>query len=315
MKQFLSFIFLLLAANLSAQNPFEREILQSKYTIDSLVATEKKLMLQKEEAIHQLLSEGKITKEQSVKMLKEIKEVWQHNIQVHSYKEGLRLSTLIQKKATEIKLDTLLRSSNLDSVMTIDERNQYYQKIQAIDSLPKNSLKEEAKTNINISFGVGMRAAVNSSTRIHSAKRLYLQYGFSVVGESLNIKHNKYFVLDNEVTKLVPYERSLDVSRLRTSYFTLIAGVEKKFPSKIRIGAGGYFGSLINAKQRVKYGEGDKDYDVWLKHDIKANPLTYGLSAHIGYGIVALYAKYSLAPLFKNSPDNTYPFVIGLKFW
>mgnify|MGYP000993519892 FL=1 len=60
MKQFLSFIFLLLAANLSAQNPFEREILQSKYTIDSLVATEKKLMLQKEEAIHQLLSEGKI---------------------------------------------------------------------------------------------------------------------------------------------------------------------------------------------------------------------------------------------------------------
>ena len=192
-----------------------------------------------------------------------------------------------------------------------------------------SSLKEEAKTNINISFGVGMRAAVNSnfkpatsvelafiaSTRIHSAKRLYLQYGFSVVGESLNIKNNKYFVLDNEVTKLVPYERSLDVSRLRTSYFTLIAGVEKKFPSKIRIGAGGYFGSLINAKQRVKYGEGDKDYDVWLKHDIKANPLTYGLSAHIGYGIVALYAKYSLAPLFKNSPDNTYPFVIGLKFW
>ena len=138
MKQFLSFIFLLLAANLSAQNPFEREILQSKYTIDSLVATEKKLMLQKEEAIHQLLSEGKITKEQSVKMLKEIKEVWQHNVQVHSYKEGLRLSTLIQKKATEIKLDTLLHSSNLDSVMTVDERNQYYQKIQAIDSLPEN---------------------------------------------------------------------------------------------------------------------------------------------------------------------------------
>ena len=34
MKQFLSFIFLLLAANLLAQNPFEREILQSKYTID-----------------------------------------------------------------------------------------------------------------------------------------------------------------------------------------------------------------------------------------------------------------------------------------
>ena len=329
MKQFLSFIFLLLAANLSAQNPFEREILQSKYTIDSLVATEKKLMLQKEEAIHQLLSEGKITKDQSVKMLKEIKEVWQHNVQVHSYKEGLRLSTLIQKKATEIKLDTLLRSSNLNSVMTVDERNLYYQKIQAIDSLPENSLKEEAKTNINISFGVGMRAAINSNfkpatsvelafianTRIHSAKRLYLQYGFSVVGESLNIKNNKYFVLDNEVTKLVPYERSLDVSRLRTSYFTLIAGVEKKFPSKIRIGAGGYFGSLINAKQRVKYGEGDKDYDVWLKHDIKATPLTYGLSAHIGYGIVALYAKYSLAPLFKNSPDNTYPFVIGLKFW
>jgi len=42
MKQFLSFIFLLLAANLLAQNPFEREILQSKYTIDSLVDTETK---------------------------------------------------------------------------------------------------------------------------------------------------------------------------------------------------------------------------------------------------------------------------------
>ncbi|GJH39981.1 hypothetical protein RCZ04_05310 [Capnocytophaga sp. HP1101] len=331
MKQLLSFVMLLSALNLLAQNPFEKEILQSKYAIDSIVATEKLLLYKKETAIQQLLTDNRITKEQSTKMLKELNDAVKLSIQQKTYKEGLRLSALIQQKAPEFKIDTLQKTSILDTLMPTEAKESYKETVKLLDSLPETSLKREAKTSINLGLGLGLRAATDGkgnfnpatsvelafifNTRVHATKRLYLQYGFSAVGEGLNIKGDKYFTLENDKSTLTPYGRSLDVSRLRTGYFTGIVGVERKFPSKIRIGAGGYFGAIISAKQRIKYKEGDNDYDIWLKHDVKVNPITYGVSAHIGYGIIALYAKYSLAPLFKDSPTNVHPFVIGLKLW
>jgi len=331
MKQLLSLIAFLSVSALLAQNPFEKEILQSKYTIDSIVATEKLLFYKREAAVQQSLKEGKITKEQSAKMLKEIKEASELSTKQKTYKEGLRLSALIQQKATELSMDTLQKNATLDSLISTEPKENYIQTVQQLDSLPKPSLNEKLKTSINLGFGFGIRAAIDGkgkfspassvelaftlNTRVHATKRLYLQYGFLVAGEGLDIKGDKYFTLDNDVPKLTPYGRSLNVSRLRSNYFTGIVGVEKKFPSKIRIGAGGYFGTITSARQRIKYKEGDNEYDIWLKHDVKVNPITYGVSAHIGYGIIALYAKYSLAPLFKNSPNNVHPFVIGIKFW
>ena len=105
MKQLLSLIAFLSVSALLAQNPFEKEILQSKYTIDSIVATEKLLFYKREAAVQQSLKEGKITKEQSAKMLKEIKEASELSTKQKTYKEGLRLSALIQQKATELSLD------------------------------------------------------------------------------------------------------------------------------------------------------------------------------------------------------------------
>jgi len=331
MKQLLSLVLLFAAASLWGQNPFKEEISQTKNTIDSLIATENMQMYKSERAVASLLKEKKITKEQSKQMIEMIRQTKERNTQQHFYKENLKLAALLQQKAAEKPVDTL-PSSSIDSLLAaMGLKDSYEQKIQSMEPSHKKFSEEKRKTDFNIAFALGMRAAVNGKgvfnpstsveiaaildTPLRKSNSLSLQYGLVFLSDRLAIKGDHYFTLDNQVPKLTPYPHSLEVSRLRTDYLTLYAGLQREFASEIRVGAGGYFGFLTLADQKIKYKEGKDRYEVLHKHDIKANPITYGLSAHIGYGALALYVKYNFAPLFKNTPNDIQTFVVGLKLW
>jgi hypothetical protein len=330
MKHLLSVMALLLTANLWGQNPFEKEILRTKYTIDSLVASERMLMYKKEKAVKALLEEKKITEEQSKLMLKEIKAAWKHNSQLHSYKEGLRLAKLIKQKATGIQIDTLPATS-LDSLMVASQLKETYdQKLKATDTLQKAHIKKDDLLRINLRVALGIQQATNAnsyfktgveselgitlSSRLNPEKRLFFVYGLVWQNNTFSLKNNNYLVPEGKDVKLTPYTLPLKSAKLRVNYLTLPLELQKRYNSNFRIGVGAYVGLLIDVNQKLKYTEADDNYKLFVRNNLNVNKLTYGLSAEIGYGSISLYAKYSLSPLFQNSPANVHPFSIGIKF-
>ena len=91
--------------------------------------------------------------------------------------------------------------------------------------------------------------------------------------------------------------------------------MQKKIRRESHIGIGCYFGGLIDATQKIKYEENDEDYKLVLRNNLKPNRATYGVSAQIGYGGLAIYAKYSLAPLLQHTPTEIHPLSIGVSFY
>lgn len=330
MKSLLSIITLLFTANLLAQNPFEKEIQKAKYAIDSLVAAERMQMYNKEKAVNALLEEKKITEEQSKQMLKEIKAACKHNSQLHTYKEGLRLAELIKKKSAEMQIDTLA-SSSLDSLMIKSAVKQTYdQKLKDIDTLKNKHIEKDDFLKVNIRLALGMQQATNADTyfktgletdlgiefisRLNPQKRLLFIYGLVWQSNRFNLKDNNYLVPQGNDVKAIPYAQPLKSTKLRVNYLILPFELRKKYNLGISIGVGAYLGALIDANQKLKYTEGDDTYKLFVRNNLKVNRLTYGLSAQIGYGKINLYAKYSLSPLFQNSPTNIHPFSVGIKF-
>ena len=70
----------------------------------------------------------------------------------------------------------------------------------------------------------------------------------------------------------------------------------------------------IGDSQKIKYNNGGDTYKTVMRNDLNVSPFIYGLSAHLGYKSFSIYARYSLAPLFRNNPVNEYPFSIGMRF-
>ena len=157
---------------------------------------------------------------------------------------------------------------------------------------------------------------------------LHLTYGTSLLVNTLRMKGNTYYVIDDNITKIMPYPKEVTLSKFKTHYmivplnleFDFTKPVEKKgktyypFAESFRFGVGGYVGVLWTAKQKIKYNEqGGKVKDVAFKN-FNVNELIYGVSAHIGYKSCLLYARYNLVPLFKSNPINEYPYSIGIRF-
>ncbi len=80
------------------------------------------------------------------------------------------------------------------------------------------------------------------------------------------------------------------------------------------ISAGGYIG--LRTCQRIKYyyDINGKTSKIKTEIDNMFTPITYGLSAKIGFKSLEFFADYSLVPLFKN-PDNPvlYPVSFGIR--
>ena len=332
MKQIVSLIALCLAPHLWAQTPFENIIQKSKNTFDSLKLAEDNQMYYKLKLLRYLFDKEKITSEQYDKMAKEIREANEQHILLHYYKQALQLNSELQQKNSQIAIDTVPKTTTLDSLITDElkavyeeEKRQFYMnrrrynddKYSKIYPRPYMAMglqtatgdSNHLKPHLHTDLGLGLIA------RISKKQRLFFSTGLVWQNNRFEIKGDNYFVTENEITRLMPYEKPLKSSKLRLHYLIIPIELQKKIRRESHIGIGCYFGGLIDATQKIKYEENDEDYKLVLRNNLKPNRATYGVSAQIGYGGFAIYAKYSLAPLFQNSPTEIHPLSIGLSFY
>ncbi|MFT4612695.1 MAG: hypothetical protein ACJA1H_000652 [Glaciecola sp.] len=155
-----------------------------------------------------------------------------------------------------------------------------------------------------------------------------INYGFSFQWNKLNIKDNRYFVQDGNVTTLQEFPVDLKKSQFRVT--NLVVPVHFEFgPSKkrdykdrlryttdnhFRIGIGGYGGVRLSAQHKLKFEENGDNVKDKIRKNYNTSNFVYGLSAYVGVGDISLYAKYDLNPLFKDQEFDQHNLSLGLRF-
>ena len=159
---------------------------------------------------------------------------------------------------------------------------------------------------------------VNHKTRVFkNSSLLYVNYGFSVMYNTLRPKQDQYFVVDDNATALQTHTMDLDKSKFKNVQLVVPVMLELDFSKpkssnkdnniryrtnkSVRIGAGGFVGVNLKTKQILKYEENDIKVKDRQKGDFNVNNFVYGLSTFIGYKDTSFYVKYNLNELFKNS--------------
>lgn len=172
-------------------------------------------------------------------------------------------------------------------------------------------------------IGVALRTRLLKNSNI-----LRLVYGISYQQNLFTAKGNRYFVNNNGVTELQEFSYDLrKKSYLRMDNFIvpihLEIGPGKKKVYKdyfrydtsdsFKAGIGGFAGYNIGAMQRLKYEiDGQKQIEK-LRTDYNLTRFVYGLSTYVGYGPLALYAKYDLNPVFSSSAVKDHNIAFALR--
>jgi hypothetical protein len=156
-----------------------------------------------------------------------------------------------------------------------------------------------------------------------------INYGFSFQWNKLDIKNNQYFVQNGDETIL--QEFPLDIKKAKFRVTNLVLPVHFEFgPSKKRdytdrlrfdtddsfkIGLGGYGGVRLATLQKLVYEdeEGDR-VRTKEKRNFNTSNFVYGLSGYIGFGDLAIYAKYDLSPLFQDQVFDQNNISLGLRW-
>ena len=343
MKSYLFLALLFTIGGASAQKNYYQQIEQSKKVIDSIVKTEKKALSIELKTLDEQFADKKISEEQLQTLKKEATNQSKIRIADKTKEETDKLSELVRQQLlshdTEPtpptsshepciikRIDSWL-SATSDSLSKPQRTTSYpvyslgFHNLKQGNHFSNNYFRTNYSNSLEIGFLMNTRLLKNNNL-------LHLTYGTSLLVNTLRMKGNTYYVIDDNITKIMPYPKEVTLSKFKTHYmivplnleFDFTKPVEKKgktyypFAESFRFGVGGYIGVLWTAKQKIKYNEqGGKVKDVAFKN-FNVNELIYGVSAHIGYKSCLLYARYNLVPLFKSNPINEYPYSIGIRF-
>lgn len=140
----------------------------------------------------------------------------------------------------------------------------------------------------------------------------------------LGITFNNYHFSQNIV--LLPGQNSVSAvqdtvndfikNRLRVVYATLpiIFEVQTGEKTDLHFGAGMIMGLKIGSHTKQEYKTGDVKFRDRTYDDFNLNPFKADATVEIGWGIINLYANYSILPLFKTSKSpELYPLTFGIK--
>ena len=172
---------------------------------------------------------------------------------------------------------------------------------------------------------------LSGKTRVFKASSLwYVDYGFSVMYNSLSPKQNQYYVANGTSTSLQEHALNLNKSKFKNVQFVFPMFLELDFSKPkmdkeqgniryrinrgLRIGAGGFAGVRIKTKQILKYKQDGKRRRDVQKGDFNTNNFVYGLNAFIGYRDTSFYVKYDLNTLFRSNVNVKNNVSFGVRF-
>ncbi|WP_274475171.1 hypothetical protein [Mangrovimonas aestuarii] len=163
---------------------------------------------------------------------------------------------------------------------------------------------------------------------LDNSNAIRIKYGVSLQWNKLNIKDNQYFVEENDIVTLQPFEYDLDKAKFRMTNLVFPVhfefGPSKKIEKenyfrysthkKFKIGIGGYAGFNVETLQKLKYEkDGDKTKDK-IHRNYNTTDFVYGLSGYLAFGSVGVYVKYDLSPIFRDQPIEQNNISVGLRF-
>lgn len=329
----------LVATKLTAQETFSERVDAISKNMEAITKMQRDSLKIEVEQVNQQLQAGTITAAQADVRKKELADIRAKNIEQKVGEEQKKLEQLVNDKV-EGKIAPEPKKSRFsfdydkgDSKK--DTLKQYSYKrttSQFVFALGVNRLVEDDKINHDdfkdrsdfYEWGISFNSRLFKNNNL-----LHVKYGLSLQYNNLRPDNNKKFVTTADgKTELMDSGLDLKVSRLR--YVNLVVPVHLEFdftPKKVngettyfpshesfRIGFGGYAGVNVKEKQILKYTENDHKVKHKEKGDFNVNDFTYGLSAYVGYGPVALYAKYDLQPVFDNNAIDANNLSMGVRF-
>jgi hypothetical protein len=146
----------------------------------------------------------------------------------------------------------------------------------------------------------------------------FANVGLSYVFNSIRWKGNEY-LLDRDVPTFTPSPQDLRRNDFENGYITLTAGLayiqSKKRGLLFEVNAFAGYNVHSNNTIRFKTPEnGRAIHTTYGKYGV--NDFSYGLTAAIGLKNFAIYSRYDLSTLFRNSAGfEGQPFSIGVRFF
>jgi hypothetical protein len=161
----------------------------------------------------------------------------------------------------------------------------------------------------------------------------FTQYSFPVIKDraglvtGMGIEWSNYHFANNNTIikggnpgKIVADTLNFDLikNRFQTTYLTvpLMAEIQlfgKERKDRLYLSAGIIAGIKLFSNTKIKYYEGNSKQKSKIKGDYYLNPLRYGLTAHVGYKMLELYANYYITPLFiEKRGSELHPVAAGL---
>ncbi len=322
-------LVLFTAPELAAQQDSIADAIEElKKEKEEIIAEEKEALKEKVEEIQERYLRKEIGWEEAEKLKSEAAKVHAQNIQnrtaIINNKIALlqRNSTWEEKDEEPDHQDDWLGKSHYGRTST-----HLVMAIGFNNALLKDQEPNESDFKIGGSrffeIGVAWKTRVFERSNV-----LRLRYGFAFQFNGLKPTENRYFVTEEETTRLEVYPQDLEKSKFRMD--NLVFPVHFEFgPSekietsrsvwfsthdRLRIGLGGYAGFSLGDRQKLKFEKDGEDVKEKLKGDYNTNDFIYGLSGYLGWGGTALYVKYDLNPIFEAPNPELHNISVGLRF-
>ena len=340
-------LLLLSLLNVQAQEQsFEEKVKILSERIEKVTAEERSALKEEIKEINNRLEANEISEEEAQELKKSAAEKSAQNIR--------RRVSVIEKQ-----LQDLIQHKVDNEIFTEDNRKRFRiggVDIDFRDNDLKRDRKEHRRTTSSTVFAFGLNnlvtdgslnslddsefkfwqsrfieLGVNHKTRVFkNSSLLYIDYGLSVMYNTLRPKQNQYYVTNDNTTSLQTHEMDLNKSKFKNVQLVVPVMLELDFSKpkfskeedkfhyrtnrSVRVGAGGFIGVNLKTKQILKYKENDIRVKDRQKGDFNVNNFVYGLSAFIGHKDTSFYVKYNLNELFKNAVTEQNNISFGVRF-
>jgi len=353
MKTIITYVVLttlaLSACFLQAQNENNSGTIEKlKSDREQIVVSEKEGLKNEVEAINERLVKGEITAEKAQELKEQVAKKYALNIEnrfaiidnqiallerngseyLNSDKRKISIGLGAKDEDDTILFGINVKTGEKDKVK-YDRRT--YSDLVIAFGLNKTNVNDQSldDSDYKIAGSRFFEIGYAWKTRVFkNSNFMRIKYGISYQSNGLKPTDNRYFVDNGDQTELQEFRVELDKSKFRMD--NLVVPVHFEFgPSKrietseklrfsaankFRIGLGGYIGTNISTRQKLKYKENGERIKDKIKRNYNTSDLIYGVSTYLGFGDTSLYVKYDMSPIFKNAQIDQNNVSLGVRF-